>query len=127
MNLRNGGNDLNRFERGSEIKNVGPPVLVAHMAEDVSTQPSSALSESDPPPSPAPPPPPFDPSRMVGIIKRKALIKDLAAVYHAECLSYCQELLELQRKWEEPFIDLRPPEDSRKDILRPSKRAKKLR
>lgn len=38
---------------------------------------------------------------VVGIIKRKALIKDLAAVYHAECLAYCQELLELQRKWEE--------------------------
>lgn len=38
---------------------------------------------------------------MIGIIKRKALIKDLAAVYHAECLAYCQELLELQTKWEE--------------------------
>jgi len=38
---------------------------------------------------------------VVGIIKRKALIKDLAAVYHAECLAYCQELLELQTKWEE--------------------------
>ncbi|KAF8413548.1 hypothetical protein HHK36_001539 [Tetracentron sinense] len=43
----------------------------------------------------------FDPSRMIGIIRRKALIKDLAAVYHAECLAYCQDLLELQRKWEE--------------------------
>ncbi|KAL8129498.1 hypothetical protein V2J09_018653 [Rumex salicifolius] len=30
-----------------------------------------------------------------------ALIKDLAAVHHAECLAYCQELLELQTKWEE--------------------------
>ena len=38
---------------------------------------------------------------VVGIIKRKALIKELAAVYHAECLAYCQELLELQRKCEE--------------------------
>jgi hypothetical protein len=38
---------------------------------------------------------------VIGIIKRKALIKDLAAVYHAECLAYCQELLELQKKWEE--------------------------
>lgn len=38
---------------------------------------------------------------VVGIIKRKALIKDLAAVYHAECLAYCQQLLELQTKWEE--------------------------
>lgn len=50
---------------------------------------------------PSKPPQPSDPSRMVGIIKRKALIKDLAAVYHAECLAYCQELLELQTKWEE--------------------------
>ena len=38
---------------------------------------------------------------VIGIIKRKALIKDLAAVYHAECLKYCRELMELQRKWEE--------------------------
>lgn len=38
---------------------------------------------------------------VIGIIKRKALIKELAAVYHAECLAYCQELMELQRKWEE--------------------------
>jgi hypothetical protein len=38
---------------------------------------------------------------VIGIIKRKALIKELAAAYHAECLVYCQELLELQRKWEE--------------------------
>lgn len=38
---------------------------------------------------------------VIGIIKRKALIKELAAVYHAECLAYCQELLELQRKWDE--------------------------
>uniref|UniRef100_M8ATZ7 Uncharacterized protein n=1 Tax=Aegilops tauschii TaxID=37682 RepID=M8ATZ7_AEGTA len=43
----------------------------------------------------------FDPSRMIGIIKRKALIKDLAAAYHAECVACCKELLELQRKWEE--------------------------
>ncbi|KAI5442139.1 hypothetical protein KIW84_011269 [Lathyrus oleraceus] len=52
-------------------------------------------------PQPSDPPLPFDPSRMVGIIKRKALIKDLAAAYHAECLQYCQELLELQTKWDE--------------------------
>ncbi|CAL5090309.1 unnamed protein product [Urochloa decumbens] len=43
----------------------------------------------------------FDPSRMIGIIKRKALIKDLAAAYHAECIASCKELLQLQRKWEE--------------------------
>ncbi|XP_057949254.1 uncharacterized protein LOC131144569 [Malania oleifera] len=91
-------------------------------------------------PSPPPPPPPqppasednpspslprFDPSRMIGIIRRKALIKELAAVYHAECLSYCQELLELQRKWEEPFPGIKPAEDARKETLRPSKRTKK--
>lgn len=29
------------------------------------------------------------------------MIKELGAVYHAECLAYCQELLELQRKLEE--------------------------
>ncbi|XP_038704836.1 uncharacterized protein LOC120000776 isoform X2 [Tripterygium wilfordii] len=65
---------------------------------------------SSPPPAEAPPSeqpstqadaPPFDPSRMIGIIKRKALLKELAAVYHAQCLSYCRELLELQKKWEE--------------------------
>ncbi|CAJ2636570.1 unnamed protein product [Trifolium pratense] len=78
-------------------------------------------------PQPSDPPLPFDPSRMVGIIKRKALIKDLAASYHAECLQYCQQLLELQTKWEEPFIDLKPPEESKKEPARPSKRVKKLR
>uniref|UniRef100_A0A803QEJ2 Uncharacterized protein n=1 Tax=Cannabis sativa TaxID=3483 RepID=A0A803QEJ2_CANSA len=65
--------------------------------------------------------------KMIGIIKRKALIKELAAVYHADCLTYCQELLELQRKWNEPFIDLKIPEDSRKDTMRPPKRLKKGR
>ncbi|KAL5079872.1 hypothetical protein RYX36_008293 [Vicia faba] len=78
-------------------------------------------------PQPSNPPLPFDPSRMVGIIKRKALIKDLAAAYHAECLQYCQELLELQTKWDEPFIDLKPLEESKKEPARPSKRMKKLR
>ncbi|KAI4297618.1 hypothetical protein L6164_037502 [Bauhinia variegata] len=91
------------------------------------SQASSKAPDSTTPPPPTPPPPPFDPSRMVGIIKRKALIKELAAVYHAECLTYCQELLELQRKWNEPFIDLKPLEDSRKETVRPSKRAKKAR
>ncbi|WVZ63172.1 hypothetical protein U9M48_012827 [Paspalum notatum var. saurae] len=43
----------------------------------------------------------FDPSRMIGIIKRKALIKDLAAAYQAQCIASCKELLQLQRKWEE--------------------------
>ncbi|MBA0758081.1 hypothetical protein Gotri_021107 [Gossypium trilobum] len=35
---------------------------------------------------------------VIGFIKRKALIKELADVYHGECLTYCQELLELQKK-----------------------------
>ncbi|KMZ70365.1 hypothetical protein ZOSMA_1G03470 [Zostera marina] len=48
-------------------------------------------------------PVPFDPSRMVGIIKRKALIKDLAATYQKECLKCCQELLEHQREWEKVY------------------------
>ncbi|WVZ15597.1 hypothetical protein V8G54_013163 [Vigna mungo] len=86
-----------------------------------------AMAEEPKPPQPSDPPLPFDPSRMVGIIKRKALIKDLAAVYHAECLAFCQELLELQTKWEEPFIDLKTPEESKKETARSSKRAKKLR
>ncbi|XP_042485132.1 suppressor protein STP22 of temperature-sensitive alpha-factor receptor and arginine permease-like isoform X1 [Macadamia integrifolia] len=69
-----------------------------------SSQPTTNGEDAPPSPPPPPPPPPqprFDPSRMIGIIKRKALIKDLAAVYHAECLSYCQQLLELQKKREE--------------------------
>ncbi|KAL4281401.1 hypothetical protein GQ457_03G008460 [Hibiscus cannabinus] len=41
----------------------------------------------------------FDLSRMIDIIKRNALIKELDVVYHSECLAYCQELLELQKKW----------------------------
>ncbi|MFQ6666634.1 hypothetical protein Gotur_032915 [Gossypium turneri] len=64
---------------------------------------------------------------VIGIIKRKALIKELAAVYHAECLAKCQELLELQKKWDEPFIDLKIPDDLRKEKIRPSKRVKKSR
>ncbi|KAG6506885.1 hypothetical protein ZIOFF_032217 [Zingiber officinale] len=44
------------------------------------------------------------PRHLIGIIKRKALIKELAAAYHAECLAYCQKLQQLQRKWEEVFI-----------------------
>ncbi|XP_062096430.1 uncharacterized protein LOC133802174 [Humulus lupulus] len=93
------------------------------------SQPDSTQTQPQPQTQPLPPspPPPFDPSRMIGIIKRKALIKELAAVYHAECLAYCQELLELQRKWNEPFIDLKIPEDTRKDTMRPPKRLKKPR
>ncbi|ESR62251.1 hypothetical protein CICLE_v10017932mg [Citrus x clementina] len=78
--------------------------------------------QADPPSQP-----PFDPSRMIGIIKRKALIKELAALYHAECLAYCQELLELQKKWEEPFVETKAPDDSRKEITRLPKRLKKTR
>ncbi|GJN24145.1 hypothetical protein PR202_gb11867 [Eleusine coracana subsp. coracana] len=41
---------------------------------------------------------------VVGIIKRKALIKELAAAYHAECMTNCKELLQLQRMWEKVCI-----------------------
>ncbi|XWS19875.1 hypothetical protein CRYUN_Cryun31cG0053700 [Craigia yunnanensis] len=92
------------------------------------------MSQEQKQPSPVPtsasqpePPSPFDPSRMIGIIKRKGLIKELAAVYHAECLAYCQELLELQKKWDEPFIDVKSPDDLRKEKMRRSKRLKKSR
>ncbi|KAG1361319.1 hypothetical protein COCNU_09G007820 [Cocos nucifera] len=69
----------------------------------------------------------FDPSRMIGIIKRKALIKELAAAYHSECLAYCQELLQLQRKWEQQqYIERKTTEDARKQMaMKPSKRPKK--
>lgn len=68
----------------------------------------------------------FDPSRMVGIIKRKALIKDLAAAYHAECVACCQELLQLQKKWEEQQrAEKRIQADVRKQIMKSAKRQKK--
>ncbi|XP_050234206.1 uncharacterized protein LOC126682528 [Mercurialis annua] len=86
---------------------------------------SSLAAEQPQPDLSSPPPPPFDPSRMIGIIKRKALIKKLAAVYHAECLAYCQQLLDLQNKFQEPFIDLKAPDESRKEPARPAKRHKK--
>ncbi|XVE88419.1 hypothetical protein DITRI_Ditri19aG0068400 [Diplodiscus trichospermus] len=90
-------------------------------------QPSPSPASASQPDHHLPPPPPFDPSRMIGIIKRKALIKELAAVYHAECLAYCQELLELQKKRDEPFIDVKSLNDSRKGKMRPPKRLKKSR
>ncbi|KAK0579515.1 hypothetical protein LWI29_027321 [Acer saccharum] len=93
-------------------------------ASDPSPPPPASQPDPSPPP---PPPPPFDPSRMIGIIKRKALIKELAALYHAECLAYCQELLELQKKWEEPFVDKKTPDDTRKEAMKPPKRLKKTR
>ncbi|GAB2296882.1 hypothetical protein Dimus_030982 [Dionaea muscipula] len=65
---------------------------------------------------------------VIGIIRRKAMIRDLAAVYHAECLAYCQELLQLQKKWEEETcIDVKAHEDLVKDNMRPNKRSKKAR
>ncbi|KAG9439359.1 hypothetical protein H6P81_019524 [Aristolochia fimbriata] len=96
------------------------------------------MGEEDPPADVAAAPPPpaaepvpkletFDPSRMIGIIRRKALIKDLAAVYHAECLKYCRELLELQKKWDEPYTEMVTPEEPRKEVIRRPKRAKKAR
>ncbi|XP_042509015.1 uncharacterized protein LOC122084658 [Macadamia integrifolia] len=92
-----------------------------------SSSPQTTTKGEDAPPPPPQPSVRFDPSRMIGIIKRKALIKDLAAVYHAECLSYCQQLLELQRKWEEPVVDSKAFEDVRKETIRPPKRLKKTR
>ncbi|GKB26863.1 hypothetical protein Tco_0866264 [Tanacetum coccineum] len=88
------------------------------------TEPSSSLPSQ--PPNDVPKRR-FDPSRTIGIIKRKALIKDLAAVYHAECLAYCQELLQLQRKCEEPYADMKVVADLRKEAMRPPKRLKKSR
>ncbi|XP_075664315.1 uncharacterized protein LOC142633943 [Castanea sativa] len=102
-----------------------PPVTPSQPIPAAPPQPDS--TQADPTHPPPPPPPPFDPSRMIGIIKRKALIKELAALYHAECLTYCQELLELQKKWDEPFIDLKAPDLSRKETMRPPKRLKKAR
>ncbi|KAL6561949.1 hypothetical protein OROGR_002956 [Orobanche gracilis] len=61
---------------------------------------------------------------LIGIIRRKALVKELAAVYHAECLTYCQELLELQKKLDEPFTDINASEEPKKEMIRPSKRMK---
>ncbi|XP_052182689.1 uncharacterized protein LOC127795199 isoform X1 [Diospyros lotus] len=119
--------------------------------EEQATRPPAPETSSDgappqlePPDDALPPPPPpprFDPSRsnfllylshplasnVIGIIRRKALIKDLAAVYHAECLAYCQELLELQRKWEETYTNIKTPDDARKETTRPTKRSKKSR
>ncbi|XP_010518771.1 PREDICTED: uncharacterized protein LOC104798400 [Tarenaya hassleriana] len=92
------------------------------LADSSPSPPTKFSPHSDPPPLPQ-----FDPSRMIGIIKRKALIKELAAAYHAECLAHCRELLELQKKKDEPFLETKFPEDSRKEISRPSKRAKKTR
>ncbi|KAL4200601.1 hypothetical protein AMTRI_Chr02g211970 [Amborella trichopoda] len=70
----------------------------------------------------------FDPTQMIGIIRRKALIKELADAYHAECLTYCQELLELQKKRDEPRAESRSHEETRiKDTGRPPKRVKRTR
>ncbi|XP_078148302.1 uncharacterized protein LOC144543781 [Carex rostrata] len=67
----------------------------------------------------------FDPSRMIGIIKRKALIKELASAYHAECRTLCQDLLQLQRKHEEfQYIEKRVAEEARQP-LKPAKRVKR--
>ncbi|KAG6405003.1 hypothetical protein SASPL_132582 [Salvia splendens] len=103
-----------------------PPLPPPASPRDDSAPPEpSSLDDPSPPSAP-----PFDPSRsylefgyrntlnralamflcmlnlfcffeVIGIIKRKAMIKELAAAYHAECLTHCQELLELQKKNEE--------------------------
>ncbi|THU44303.1 hypothetical protein C4D60_Mb02t05990 [Musa balbisiana] len=70
---------------------------------------------------------PVELESLIGIIKRKALIKELAAAYHAECLACCQKLLQLQRKWEEEqqYIKRKTPQESGKHTTKPSKRPKK--
>ncbi|KZV39050.1 hypothetical protein F511_38083 [Dorcoceras hygrometricum] len=100
-----------------------PPLPPPSTAPDDQHHPSSSSLDD----APSQPPPYFDASRMVGIIRRKALIKDLAALYHAECLTYCQELLELQKKLDEPSSEVKAPENSRKDVSRPPKRLKRTR
>ncbi|GER24615.1 hypothetical protein STAS_00149 [Striga asiatica] len=81
-----------------------PPLHPPSSSRDDAVPPPSSPRDDPPAPPPPPPPHPFDPSRMIGIIRRKALIKELAAAYHAECLTYCQELLELQKKIDEATI-----------------------
>ncbi|XP_016537686.1 uncharacterized protein LOC107838920 isoform X2 [Capsicum annuum] len=97
-------------------------------------QPQAQPLSDDPvvPPTPSDPTTPhtqtgFNPSRMIGIIRRKAMIKDLAGIYHAECLTYCRELLELQKKAEESLIEIRIAEASRRETMRPPKHMKKAR
>uniref|UniRef100_A0A0E0JK30 Uncharacterized protein n=1 Tax=Oryza punctata TaxID=4537 RepID=A0A0E0JK30_ORYPU len=47
------------------------------------------------------------------IIKRKALIKELAAAYHAECVACCKEHLQLQRKWEdEQYVEFKMADEA---------------
>ncbi|KAK9051308.1 hypothetical protein SSX86_027941 [Deinandra increscens subsp. villosa] len=96
-----------------------PPAAVTLLPPSASVEsPSAPLHDSHRRPR-------FDPSRTIGIIKRKALIKDLAAVYHAECLAYCKELLELQRKCEEANADIKVAAESRKETMRPTQRHKR--
>ncbi|XP_057545109.1 uncharacterized protein LOC130824217 [Amaranthus tricolor] len=106
---------------GEQDTAVAPPLPLQPQPQP--QLPASRQPQSDP----STPVPDFDPSRMIGIIRRKALIKDLAAAYHAECLDYGQELLELQRRWEETYKEVKTFENSRRDTLRPSKRLKKAR
>ncbi|KAL6905525.1 hypothetical protein ACP4OV_003126 [Aristida adscensionis] len=68
----------------------------------------------------------FDPSRMIGIIKRRALIKELATAYHAECTARCKELLQLQRKWEEEqYVEAKMPEEPTLAMMKAAKRRKR--
>ncbi|KAL6641796.1 hypothetical protein ACP70R_019977 [Stipagrostis hirtigluma subsp. patula] len=68
----------------------------------------------------------FDPSRMIGIMKRRALIKELTAAYHAECTARCKELLQLQIKLEEEqYVDAKMPGEPRLSMMTGSQRRKK--
>ncbi|KAI3996838.1 hypothetical protein MKX01_021114 [Papaver californicum] len=108
-------------EQEQQAKPTPPPQPLTVARDDTAATPPPATTTSTSTPLR------FDPSRMIGIIRRKAMIKDLAAVYHAECLAYARELLELQRKWEELYADGKPPEDFRKEMIRQPKRLKKSR
>ncbi|KAK7245519.1 hypothetical protein RIF29_40365 [Crotalaria pallida] len=67
------------------------------MAEEQEPKLLEASPHPPPPAEASPPPrPTLDPSRSLSLSLLKALIKDLAAVYNAECLSHCQHLLQLQ-------------------------------
>ncbi|KAI3869887.1 hypothetical protein MKW92_036822 [Papaver armeniacum] len=106
-------------EQEQEAKPTAPPP----------PQPSTVARDdaaATPPPAPAKStstPLRFDPSRMIGIIRRKAMIKDLAAVYHAECLAYAENF----SNFKEIICRWQTSEDFRKEMIRQPKRLKKSR
>ncbi|TVU10571.1 hypothetical protein EJB05_44112, partial [Eragrostis curvula] len=96
-----------RHDQGHALHNSGEPFAAGHPVPK-KLLPMDGAAEAGGSREPAangakPEEKQFDPSRMIGIIKRKALIKELAAAYHAECIASCKELLQLQlqMRWEE--------------------------